>query len=328
MFPVVLSLQGEPLVFTPPVLLSSPFWPTDHGPGVGEESILWRRDVEVILTSGKSIRGWFGILESMSRSHSGFFLHYRGKGLQGATPNPTAGDGEVIEVRTSAYKPKSIFGQSGGYRDQNFIGEFDVSAFGKSITTDSVQWSPEEEDEFVKKIRELMCDPEFDFWNQALHFRRRGQSKTGPKPAHDEFTPEEFGTSISVGLDDANLSHGQAETPDATATEMEKIFTYRFTDIERHDHVFEVFETKADLFDLYRIELNRKTDIHKVIVDFQNPAISRSIPIEGSVKEMLLNIVVGLAVAEVLDDTLSSTRLRLKFNEVLHAIGHDRKKSS
>ena len=71
---------------------------------------------------------------------SGFFLKYRNKGISGVVPmqnsDPEDSRDAKDTVSKGAYKPRKIFRQSGGYADQSFIGEFDASEFGKTITTD------------------------------------------------------------------------------------------------------------------------------------------------------------------------------------------------
>ena len=78
--------QNKQLTFEYPTLLSEPLWPTKNGPEFGAPARLWRKDINIQLSSGKSISGWVGILEKLNRDMSGFFLKYRNKGISGVVP--------------------------------------------------------------------------------------------------------------------------------------------------------------------------------------------------------------------------------------------------
>ena len=66
--------QNKKLTFEYPTLLSEPFWPTKNGPEFGAPARLWRKEINIKLSSGKSINGWVGILEKLNRDMSGIFL--------------------------------------------------------------------------------------------------------------------------------------------------------------------------------------------------------------------------------------------------------------
>ena len=170
----VILYQNQPLKFEYPKLLTEPLWTSTNGPGEGELPRYWRKNIFIQLKTGKKIEGWVGILDRMSRDLSGFFLHYRGKGIAGVVPLNSDTSEDQAEAKDAisrgSYKPRRIFKQQGSYPDQSFIGEFDITEFGKTITTDSPLWTPDEEGEFIDILFNKMSDD--DFIRMATNLRR------------------------------------------------------------------------------------------------------------------------------------------------------------
>ncbi len=169
-----IRVLGQALEYATPEILKEPFWPNDLGPEKDAPSILWRRDYELELPNlrhqqGVSesktliVKGWVGVMSKMRRKDAGIFLAFRGKGVMGIEQGGEAGSGQ--------YKPVEIFGASNLWRAARLIGEFDVSPFGKSVTTDSASWSDEEEEAFIGALLEAIKDPEFPIFQMANNFR-------------------------------------------------------------------------------------------------------------------------------------------------------------
>ena len=138
------------LSFDPPELLRAPYWPSPEGPAKGARTKLWRKKISVRLTSGKQIDG----LGRHPGDHEP-----RTKRLH--PPLPRQGHWRRHPARRRkgnelGFRPRQIFGQAGSYRAQSYIGEFDVTALGKSITTDSTLWTPDEEADFVEHVLEQL----------------------------------------------------------------------------------------------------------------------------------------------------------------------------
>jgi hypothetical protein len=186
--------EVEVLIYEEPKLYRGAYWEDTSGPHPSNllpntdsaDSELWRCEFDFTVgPENKPVSGWFGIMEETSREVSGFYLHYRGKGIAGidaGTKNKKAG--LVLIAAAAAYKPRPIFGQEGSVKYNGLTGVIDMSAFGKSITTDQLQWSQEEEDEFIEKLlghmknphrlsEEQLVSPYINYVKMAEQLRRR-----------------------------------------------------------------------------------------------------------------------------------------------------------
>jgi hypothetical protein len=150
-------------------LLTQPFWPTTNGPDPEAELVTWKTDVlqfhiqndETGIT--KTISGWVGLLKHGKPNDAGFLMLFRGKGIVGV--------GQGVGSNTDLYRPAAIVGSGNTNRRQRMVGEFDVSAFGKSVTTDAIDWSEEEEAEFLKQLESKLKDASFNIWAMAENWR-------------------------------------------------------------------------------------------------------------------------------------------------------------
>jgi hypothetical protein len=103
------------------------------------------------------------VLSKFSRKDAGLFLSFRGKGIFGVAQ----GIKGVIEQ----YKPEEIFGTGSSFRQGRLVGEFDVSHFGKSATTDSASWSDEEELLFLQELTKELKKESMNILTMAESFR-------------------------------------------------------------------------------------------------------------------------------------------------------------
>ncbi len=167
----VIRVGGEKLSWAYPPFLHQPYWPTSVGPEEGSQSRTWRKDVAVTLKDGRQITGWVGLLAKGSTVGAGFLLTFHGKAIVGVG----AGTGEGEEL----YRPAEIFGKGNTYRRQRLVGEFDVSVFGKSITSDSVNWEDEEEREFLVLLKRKLTAKSGDYLSMAENYRVKGEGGGG-----------------------------------------------------------------------------------------------------------------------------------------------------
>ena len=320
-----LKYQGTQLKFTAPPVLRAPFWPDPNGPGRDNDILLWRDDLRVELSGGQVITGWVAILEKMSRDLSGFFLHYRGKGVAGVVPS-ASDDDEDTDVRSASYKPKDIFGQSGSYRDQSFVGEFDVSEFGKTITTDSVMWTPEQESEFVQAVIDFLQTPSKNYWDQAANMRRRSRPAKDAKD--DEQIVAELTSEVSEQLHKFGFSHEAVETVD-DVSEFDKgalgentdCESFVISDKERHQHLFDVILGTDSQQPFLRVNEDSRKSKHRIYINLQHPSLSSLPPIHGSLRKLVVLWGLSIGVAEVFLEGLEPHRLRSKMNDVLDKFG-------
>jgi hypothetical protein len=162
-----IRVKGEELTFTYPEMLQAPIWPSTAGPKRGAPSLTWDLPVEIELTTGEVVTGWVGLLAKGSTAGAGFLLTFHDKAVVGV--------GAGTEVGDEFYRPKELFGGSNSYRRQRLVGEFDVSDFGKSITSDSVNWEAEQEEEFLQLLRRKLSSKKMNFLEQAENYRAKGE---------------------------------------------------------------------------------------------------------------------------------------------------------
>ena len=322
-----LLYQGKSLKFQYPQILTEPFWPTKNGPGYGEKPRLWRKEISITLSTGKVISGWVGILEQMSRDLSGFFLHYRGKGVAGVVPLDGDDSEDQAEAKDAisrgSYKPRKIFKQQGSYPDQSFIGEFDITQFGKTITTDSPLWTPDEEGEFTEKLLNLLSDD--DYIRMANNFRRR---KTAASDEKANKVADKSEARIIEGALSGNLDHQEVEATEAEmesirtvleADSVEEIMSINLRDKENHAHKFDVSFVK-DVSRAFLVVTENEEYDHLIQVNVFHPALSDiNLDIHG--RKILQRIGVAFAASEVFNSGYDKQKIRMKANQILAQLG-------
>lgn len=323
--------EDELLVFEEPRILIAPFWPDKHGPGTGLPSQEWREQINIELKSGLMISGWVGILEEMSRDLSGFFLHYRGKGIAGVVPLTTAIDEDLEETRDAvakaAYKPRMIFKQPGSYPDQSFVGEFDITVFGKSITTDSPLWSPEEENEFVLELNNVLSRDSKNFIKMAQNYRRRrAKSKAFGISEGEERREEELFKLTQEGrISHAEVTESQVDKiSDESLSEIESSQNdsewFELRDLEGHSHHFRIKIIEDISSDFVVVQEGDDLNRHQIIINFAHPMFDDLIMTKDSYK-IVRRIAVALASAEVFSVNWDKRVIRVKMNEILSRLG-------
>ena len=329
-----LILNGKKLEYSEPALLIEKFWPSTDGPLKESKAIEWRSDIQVELQDGKVINGWVGILDTMSRDLAGFTLEYRGKSIAGIAAQPEE-DAAGISLERGAYKPRRIFGQPGLYADQSIVGSFDLSAFGKSITTDSITWTAEEEEEFVDAVYREMRRPDKDFIAQATNLRRR---KIGEKEIESQSSAlEREAASLTESLTNSGISHQDPEIVSSENVNPKDVEDFDVVGAEESSHderVYTVHDAEGHMHEISLRCMNNNGDPflelqedsglgHRVLLNVGHPSIADLAPIDGRVRAILIRIVLAMSSAEIfLDGTaLERGRLRRKFNQILDARG-------
>jgi len=324
--------EDELLSFDEPKLLNAPYWPDKDGPGTGMVEKLWKKEIQIVLKSGVKISGWFGILEEMSRDLSGFFLHYRGKGIAGVVPLLSEKDDELEEARDAvskaSYKPRSIFKQPGSYPDQSFVGEFDITTFGKSITTDSPLWTPEEENEFVDSLLFEMSKEEMNFSKMVQNYRRRraksksyGISDTEEKREEDLFKKSQEGRISHSSKPSDSYDQITEASIRETLARYQHGLGFELTDLEGHTHHFKVAlieDTSSDFLVVRESEENKE---HQIYINFAHSVFDDLIMTKDLYK-IVRRIAVALASAEVFSLNWDRKIVRTKMNEILSRLGN------
>ena len=335
--PVRIRFNGQDLVFTPLPILKEPFWPDREGP-IDDQIIEWIRVFVFTTSRGNTIRGVIGLLEKMSRDLSGLFLHYKGKGMGGIGSSSASPEFNQQDVRDGReyYRPGRIFGQEGTYRWQRFTGEFDISALGKTSSTDAIKWDSDEEQEFLEALEEFLKDPSFNMWAMAENFQSRKaiQLKKGETESSTEFTLDEVQSItdyLSTKINGKSIVHNDenspevpivgprslALVPDEKFVKSEKSFSV--PDSSNHQHEFLTQFINDSNFNLYTIE-SQSSDSHILKINIGHPFIRRMQWGNEHVREAIINLIFLMAMPEVfLQTRCSRWAFREKINEVVDA---------
>jgi hypothetical protein len=169
---LILTINGEvqePISYN---WLIAPYWPSDKGP-MGEEKIQWTKNFEIELNESHesedpdskppTIRGQIGILEKGDTKRAGLALIWRRKVVQGA--------GNMADSPDDLYRPGVIFGGANSFERQRIIGELDVSELKVTSFKDSVVWKVGQEEEALRKIKELLNAEPLPLLKMARNFR-------------------------------------------------------------------------------------------------------------------------------------------------------------
>jgi len=318
--------QNKQLAFEYPTLLREPLWPTKNGPEFGAPVRLWRKDINIQLSSGKSISGWVGILEKLNRDMSGFFLKYRNKGISGVVPMQNSDPEDSRDARDTvskgAYKPRKIFRQSGGYADQSFIGEFDASEFGKTITTDEPKWSAEEKDEFETKLLDLLVAD--DYLRMATNYRRKKASEKDVEEAIKSDAEENklFQDSLDGNIDHSDISEEleslevlPALDPEST----EDTGSFLLHDREGHKHNFRFIFVKDISREFIMLIENPEKRIHEIQMNLFHPCMN-GIIVDTSTRKAIKRLGIAIAASEVFSNGYDKSKIRTKMNEILRQL--------
>jgi hypothetical protein len=264
---------------------------------------------EVSLSSGKTVSGWVGILKTLSAERSGFFLHYRGRGVLGIAPDEQMSKTDVVGAR-STYKPSLIFGGQGTHRNKSLVGEFDVSAFPKGATTNSIEWTTDEENEFLNSVLTTLKDESLPIYRQADKFRRNAV-KADKKKKDAAVSPETKGRVLNgeveiieggsqkrpIGTGSSALKESGGEGPDIVPLEGEKDFT--LLDSRGSLHQFSVAFVSDASRSLLDIDSRSQEQLHRVLINDAHPAFVDMQPLDENSRLVMTRFALALASSDV-----------------------------
>ncbi|HKO61030.1 MAG TPA: ATP-binding protein [Pyrinomonadaceae bacterium] len=137
--------------------------------------------------NGKSVRGWFGVLQKGSRKFGGFSIFQNNRQIKGYP---------------DAWKPRSVFGGvdeegSNTLVSQRLVGEIILDGFEVSHTKDDIVWQSDEYD----RLEEFLIEKTQELKRFALSMRKGDTTKTAwdrerlkeiMEEAKEEFGSTEF----------------------------------------------------------------------------------------------------------------------------------------
>lgn len=187
---LILEYNGETLSYEEPAILFA------AAAGAGSsEAILWKKDVDLVLETGRRVTGWAAIREVGNTSLAGFALFRKRRLILGSSDEP--------------YRPEEIFKASNSYSYQRIFGEihFDAS-MGVTHTKDGFKWSEGEEEDFISKLKSALMSGETNLLNQAEKYRSR---EARPDPTSLATTLETVKATLGASLAGSVTSISPAE---------------------------------------------------------------------------------------------------------------------
>jgi hypothetical protein len=178
---LVLIINGEVQEAIVYNWLSSPYWPNDKGP-VDNKIIEWFKEFEIDLNESHipdpedphanppRLRGKIGILPEGDTKKAGLVCIWRRKVVQGS--------GAFAETSDNVYRPVAIFGAGNSFASQRVIGELDVSELKVTSFKDAVVWKQGQEEEALKKIKQILNSDPHPLLKMAQNFRALKNSPT------------------------------------------------------------------------------------------------------------------------------------------------------
>ena len=333
-FPIEIVFAGKQLEFSDIKILNAPFWPTTQGPVSGTPEVTWAREFTFITSHGrKTITGRIALLETMSRNLSGLFLHYRGKGMSGIGSNINSNTAH--KDTREYYRPSRIFGQEGSYRYQRFTGEFDISALGKTASTDSIKWNEDEEEEFLVALESFLKDPNFNMWAMAENFQARRAKQLLANPNGNE--PADFSLVEVDEISDRFLESIRPEViSHSSDEELLEIINTSIVEISREDFLISektwlvrdssnhlhritpefIEDARVELFDLVSSDnLN-----HELRINVGHPFVRRFQWGNKDVRQSIISMIFLIAIPEILlPFRCSSSAFKHKIFEILNS---------
>jgi hypothetical protein len=151
------ELGFEPVeIVSMPVLNCRTYW--TEGRMSDLEHHLWRREVDIALGSGRSVKGWVGIARKMSSANAGFAVFRRGRLILGG--------------HEDGWRPEETHPNPGSYAYKSIVGELDVHGFDVSHTKDGIDWG-EDEETIVRELRAAIRDPRLNIHSQTENWVRK-----------------------------------------------------------------------------------------------------------------------------------------------------------
>lgn len=150
---ILLTVDGDPLVYKDPDILVAPSYRDPDGPAV-----TWKKDIEIDLGDGRSTTGFVAIREPANTRLAGLALFRRKRLIMGSFDE--------------TYRPEDIFGRSNSFAFQRIFGEIHLKGFHVSHTKDGIKWE-EAEEAFLKKLRHELSGDALPLLQQVREHRSK-----------------------------------------------------------------------------------------------------------------------------------------------------------
>lgn len=210
-----LRLNGEPLLYEDPEILSAPYWKHKS-----DTARAWRKEIRIELSGGRRAEGFVAIRARGSTARAGLALMRRDRLIEGSADE--------------TYRPPEIFGATNSFAFQRVFGEINLIGFKVSHTKDGIRWD-EAEDEFVAKLRAELSTPAMPILDQAHNWRSTDSARAS-RPAAEkalaQLQIEVAPAALSAGVEKVQAAVAgapSAEAPQKTMRAKEADVSHRFS---------------------------------------------------------------------------------------------------
>ena len=146
-------INGEELEYIDQEVLIAPKWDDDGG-----KNIEWKIEIDQSFGTNKRVKGFIGLLDTMSTSvYNGFSLFRRGRVIEGS------GD--------DLFRPKPLSGQVGSHQFKRVFGELELDGFKVDFTKGKFQ-GDEDFDELLDLLQDYCDSDDFPLLRQARNYRK------------------------------------------------------------------------------------------------------------------------------------------------------------
>jgi hypothetical protein len=305
---VILTVAGEKLQYNPPSFLTSPYWPTNDGPGENIEPIEWITRVDFTLdeswelNAGENkhkpaprVTGWVGILAKGATKSSGISLLWRKKVIVGA--------GNVAEG--DAYRPVGIFGASTTFPYQRIFGELDLSDLEVTAFKDGFIWLEGQQEELEEKLKLAISSKDMPLLIMAKNYRQTERTPAIQDTVKD--VVDDTASGLVSGLTDIGGSSVDPFTAEPPAEQPEPVggeesarasATLQLPESFKSTIVFEVKDQPGDNSWL-RVSEDPDSDRWAITLNRAHPFMDSFVHLPGADLNPVLRLAGAIGIAEI-----------------------------
>ena len=162
---VEIRYNNEKLKYEKPEVLQAPYFRDVDEQKKNPKKINWEKKFEFKYgTKRRTATGYANIRETASTKDAGFALFRRNRLIMGVGEN-------------EGYRPLEIFKAPNSFIYQRVFGEIHLDEEEVTHTKDNFQWTPDEEGEFLKKLKDELEKEPKAILSQADRFRKDRRSR-------------------------------------------------------------------------------------------------------------------------------------------------------
>ncbi len=161
---IEIRYNNEKLKYTKPEVLQAPYFRDLDEQKKNPKKINWEKKFDFKYGNKKNATGFACIRETASTKDAGFALFRRNRLIKGVGEN-------------EGYRPLEIFKAPNSFIYQRVFGEIHLNDEDVTHTKDDFQWTPDDENEFLKKLKEELEKEPKPILSQADRFRKDRRSR-------------------------------------------------------------------------------------------------------------------------------------------------------